>query len=98
MRLTARHAPGARPGRSASLSSRSPPLSPTGLLQRLPAYVGAAATTRDQVKATPVRQAATSSAGTAFGGTATVGALFSLSGGQLGTHFCTAERGAQHPR
>jgi V8-like Glu-specific endopeptidase len=89
MRLTARHA------RSTTRTVRVLILALAaavtyGSVTLLPAYVGAAATTRDQVKATPVRQAATSSTGTAFGGTATVGALFSLSGGQLGTHFCTA--------
>jgi V8-like Glu-specific endopeptidase len=56
----------------------------------VPGYGGAAAITRQPAAPTPPRPAATSGTGTAFGGTPAVGALFSVSDGQLDTHFCTA--------
>ena len=65
-----------------------------GSVTLVPTYVDAAAATRhpaapkpSKPTATPV---ATSGTGTAFGGTAAVGALFSVSDGQLGDHFCSA--------
>jgi hypothetical protein len=63
-----------------------------GSVMLVPSYVGAAAITKGHVAAaTPSpTPAATESTGTPFGGMAAVGALFSLSEGQLGTHFCTA--------
>jgi len=63
-----------------------------GLVMLVPSYVGAAAITADHVTAaTPSpAPAVTQGTGTPFGGTSAVGALFSVSDGQLGTHFCSA--------
>lgn len=49
-----------------------------------------AAPAHDTASPTPSASATISSSGQAFGGVATVGALFTASGGQLGSHFCTA--------
>jgi V8-like Glu-specific endopeptidase len=49
-----------------------------------------AAATHGTAGPTPSTSSATSSSGQPFGGLAAVGALFTASGGQLGSHFCTA--------
>jgi V8-like Glu-specific endopeptidase len=63
-----------------------------GSVMLIPAYVGAAAATRHPAAPKPSKPTPTptSGTGTAFGGTAAIGALFSVSDGQLGDHFCTA--------
>lgn len=63
-----------------------------GLVMLVPSYVGSAAITAGHVTAaTPSpKPAATQGTGTPFGGTSAVGALFPVSGGQLGDHFCSA--------
>src|SRR6202035_1857073 len=55
----------------------------------IPANVGAAAVTT-AAKPTPSQSPTISDTGQAFGGVPDVGALFTMSGGKLGTHFCTA--------
>ena len=59
-----------------------------GTLLIVPAGVGAAVFTHRV--AAPAPSPTTSDTGKAFGGVAAVGALFTASGGQPGTHFCTA--------
>lgn len=49
-----------------------------------------AAATRAAAGLTPSQSSATSSSGQAFGEVPAVGALFTASGSQLGSHFCTA--------
>ncbi|MGH3297540.1 MAG: trypsin-like serine peptidase [Trebonia sp.] len=56
----------------------------------LPSNVGAAAVIQAPGKPTPTQSPTISSTGQAFGGVPNVGALFTSSGGKLGTHFCTA--------
>jgi V8-like Glu-specific endopeptidase len=60
-----------------------------GTVLLIPASVGAAAITH-RPGLVPRPQPTISSTGQAFGGVAAVGALFTVSGGQLGAHFCTA--------
>jgi Trypsin len=61
-----------------------------GIALIIPANVGSAAPNGQAASPTPSALATTSGAGQAFGGVAEVGALFTMSAGQLGTHFCTA--------
>ena len=61
-----------------------------GVALLIPANVGATALTSHPDTPTPRALPATSSTGRAFDGVAAVGALFTMSDGQLGTHFCTA--------
>jgi hypothetical protein len=56
----------------------------------IPANVNAAAITHPSGTRAPRQLPAISRAGQAFGGTAAVGALFTVSAGKPGTHFCTA--------
>jgi V8-like Glu-specific endopeptidase len=56
----------------------------------IPANVGAAAVTTTAAKPTPSQSPTISDTGQAFGGVPDVGALFTVSGGKLGPHFCTA--------
>jgi V8-like Glu-specific endopeptidase len=55
-----------------------------------PGNVGAAAITSQPDALTHNQISAISATGQAFGGVAAVGAVFPVSGGELGTHFCTA--------
>jgi V8-like Glu-specific endopeptidase len=61
-----------------------------GTVLLIPASVGAAAITHPPDGLTPTPLPAISRTGQAFGGVAAVGALFNVSAGQPGTHFCTA--------
>jgi V8-like Glu-specific endopeptidase len=54
------------------------------------ANVGAAAVTASHSSAAPHQAPAVSDAGRPFRGTRAAGALFTMSAGKLGTHFCTA--------
>jgi hypothetical protein len=56
----------------------------------LPSDVGAAATIHAAGRPTPSQPLTISSTSQAFVGVPVVGALFTSSGGKLGTHFCTA--------
>ena len=56
----------------------------------LPSDVGAAATIHAASSPTPSQPLTISSTSQAFDGVPVVGALFTSSGGKLGTHFCTA--------
>jgi hypothetical protein len=56
----------------------------------IPGNVGAAAIASQSDALTQRQVPAISSTGQAFGGVAAVGALFTVSAGELGTHFCTA--------
>ena len=56
----------------------------------LPSDVGAAATIHAAGRPTPSQPLTISSTSQAFDGVPVVGALFTSSGGKLGTHFCTA--------
>jgi V8-like Glu-specific endopeptidase len=59
-----------------------------GAVLLVPANVGATAVSEGSLVAGP--SADEPPTGQAFDGVATVGALFTMNGGQLGTHFCTA--------
>jgi V8-like Glu-specific endopeptidase len=61
-----------------------------GALMFVPADTGAASITTHRGGLTPRRAATASRVGQAFGGVAAVGALFTMSAGKLGAHFCTA--------
>jgi V8-like Glu-specific endopeptidase len=61
-----------------------------GALLLIPGNVGAAAVAQGVSGAAPSPTVTTNSTGQAFGGVPEVGALFTESGGALGTHFCTA--------
>jgi hypothetical protein len=56
----------------------------------IPSKVGAAALTSRLDSLGPRQLTVTTDTGQAFGGVAAVGALFTVSGGELGKHFCTA--------
>ena len=61
-----------------------------GTVLVIPASVGAAEITHRSGGLAPRLLPTVSSTGQAFGGVAAVGALFTVSAGRLGTHFCTA--------
>jgi V8-like Glu-specific endopeptidase len=61
-----------------------------GTVLLVPASVGAAEINHRPDGLAPRPLPAISSTGQAFGGVAAVGALFTVSAGRLGTHFCTA--------
>jgi len=63
---------------------------PTEMAAKPAAQPGAQPTAQPAVLAHPVPVTTTAQASQPFGGTAAVGALFTLSSGSLGTHFCTA--------
>src|SRR6201996_5172667 len=61
-----------------------------GTVLVIPASVGAAEITHRPGGPAPRPLPTVSSTGQAFSGVAAVGALFTVSAGRLGTHFCTA--------